>query len=461
LLFYLWALLTDESRVLFVYEGNMKKLLVILIVGFVVATGASYFGMQWKVRKSIDEFFDTMFFVDATYDKASIDFNGRLVLNDIELFIPTTQLTLSIGSVSVATGGFWETLQLEKNLEQGKLPDSLKLSISSFSMDIDSKFIETIDAAYSPGLTAQLLALGCGRHISLGPQEYFDMGMRNLTFDLSMGYEFDLPSDEFVSTIDFYLDGVSHLVLDQTLIGLSGIMQDVKSVMTGFDPLSVTTIDTGIQYVDLGFNAKKLDYCSTASGMEEQAWLELNRSMFAAALDEFEFESEFNVIKVYSDLLDERSRVSVNLRPLPNFNMSDLEFYDISQLIELLDLTVVLNNEEVEIGAVKWDQEKFKRLNLSQIRKDFRVGPKAEAGEAEVEVSSNEQVRILKEVPVSELNKHLHRTVQIERKDGKVFSGELMSISASDIVVRTRLRSGYTDLPLSVQDIKVAKLYPE
>lgn len=440
----------------------MKKLLLILVVGLVVATGASYFGLQWKVKQTVDEFFEGLFFVDASYGEVTIGLDGQIKLSDIDLYVPATQMSVTVGSVGVETGSLLETLQFDRNIDSGKLPAALKLNISSFSMDIDSQFIDAMDVAYQAGTIEQMLSLGCGRKTSIGPKELFDMGLRNLTFDLSMGYDFDAPSDEFVSTVDFYLDGIGHIVMDQTFMGLGGIMENYASAITGFDPTSVTAVDMSFQYVDLGYNAKMQDYCAKLSGMDKAEWIVLNRSMVAAAIDGFDLETDFDVIKLYADLMDERSRFNLNLRPLPGFNAADLQFYEISKLIELLDLKLIVNNESVDVGQISWNQNKYLNLDLSALRSEYRIGSDEESpAAAKSEEANSGQERILKVVPISDLEKYAFREVYIERKDGKVFTGEMTSVSPTRIIIRTRFRSGYTDLPLVRSQIKEAKLYPE
>ena len=438
----------------------MKKILLILVVGFVVVTGVSYFAMQWKVKQSIDQLFSSLFFVDASYESATMDINGQIIVSGIELFIPSNQITVEMASVSVSPGSFWAALALQKDFENGKLPASLALNISSFSMNIDSLVIDALESAYVPGMSEQVLALGCGEYLSLGPKQLFDLGIRTISFDMSLGYDFNLPSDQLVSSFELYLDGIGHLVVDQTYIGFADLMQNYKSALTSFDPTKIIPIDLDIQYVDLGYNGKVHEFCAKASEISKAEWLQLNRSMFAAVLDQIEFESDLDAIKLYSDVLDERARINLNMRPLPSFNMDDMAFYDMSQLIELLELTLVVNNESVDIGNVTWNQSKLNNLDLVKIRKDFRVGPKTEIEETAEEVG-NSQERILKEVPTSTLEQYLHRTVLLERKDGKTFTGELWSVTRDRIVIRTRFRSGYTDLPLIRNEVAVAKLYPE
>ncbi len=441
----------------------MKKVLLILVIGILVASAASYFGMQWKVRSSVDDFFSSIPMVDASYDSANVGLDGKLAINGIDIFIPLAQTDLSISSLKIDTGGLMNSMRLEQDLKDGKLPDQLKLIIDTFSMDINPDFFSAMGQGGQNDLFSEAMAFGCGRKTVLGPQEFFDMGFRNLTFDLEVGYESDSVSDMLISTIDFYLDGIANITLDQTIMGMSGIINNYQSAMFGFDPRSISTTEVQVQYVDLGYNAKYADYCGRAAGVEKQEWQELNLSMVAAMLDDIDFESNFDVLNVYSQLRSERARVDLKLRPIAGFTAADLQLYSMSDMIQMLDLRLTVNDAPVDIQEVSWDQGKWSKLKTADIRREFRVTTEEEIlAEAEKEKESVRKLeRILREVPTRQLEQYLHRSVQITRKDGKVFAGELTSVTEKRVTVRTRMNSGYTDLPLMRQDIAVSKLYPE
>lgn len=442
----------------------MKKFLLVLVVGGAVAAAVAYFGMQWRLQKSADEFFSAMMFVDADYEDIGIDLNGNISLRNLELFVPGNQLNIDVSQISLSTGGLWNTLMLEKRLEDGKLPEQLNLKIGRFSMALDPSMITALDAFYVPDELAQLQALGCGRTIAFGPQAYYDMGIQFLTFDLDVGYRLNAPSGELVSTTDLYIDGVSHLRIDQTFLGMENLIGDYRSLLTRFDPNALTPVNLSVEYVDLGYNAKRLAFCAQESGLTQREWQQLHLSMVAAALDQIGFDSDFDAVKLYSDLMDQRVRASLSLQPLPGFNMAELAFYDVGELLDVLGLLLVVNNEEVDVNYISWDDNALDRLDLADIRQAFRVGPEEEnvfVDPEEAESVESPTRRMLVEVPVSGLEQHLNRQVLIERENGTTFTGELIEVSGNRVVVRTRFTSGYTDLPLRRDDFATVKLYPE
>ena len=440
----------------------MKKVFVILVAGLISATLVSYFGLQWKVRKSVDQMFSSTPFIDASYESVNVEYNGRLVIRGIAIYVPANQTSVAINSVALDTGGLLNTLKLESEFKSGKLPETLKLSINGFSTDISSGFVADAQEAYSPGPFSQIVAFGCGRFVAIGPQALFDMGLRNLTFDLDLGYVYDYGTDSLTSSIDFYFDSVANLVMNQTVIGIAPLMEDYKSAMMGsFDPKSVSTSEVQIQYVDLGYNRKQADFCARAAGKEIKAWRELNLAMVAEVLKDIDLKSNFDALKLYSDLTADRARFDLSMRPIAGFTAADFQMYQFSDLIDLLDLRLNVNDSPVEITELSWDQKKWQSLNLSAIRKAFRVEPASEVAAAQQQEAPRRLQRILREVPLTDLGRYQHRTVQVTRRDGKRFTGEMTEVSAQRIVVRTRFNSGYTDLPLLRRELAVVKVYPE
>ncbi|EAR07649.1 hypothetical protein [Reinekea blandensis] len=440
----------------------MKKFLAVVLVGGLLAVVAGYFGMQWRVQKVADDVLSSLFFVDASYQDVGIDLNGNINVNNLEIFVPATQTNISIAGIRFSTGSLLNTVLLEKRFNDGKLPENLSLTINSFSAPLDRSMMSSLDAFYEPDVASQIQALGCGRTVAFGPEALYDMGLGYLTFDLTMGYQYNPGSDELTSTTDLYIDGVSNLRMDQTYIGFGSVMSDYRNVLTGFNPESLTPVSLSVDLVDLGFNALRNDYCAEQAGLSVAEWQDLHLGMVAEAMDQVGLSSDVDLLKLYSDLTAQRVRASLSLRPLPGFNMADLAFYDTAQLLNVLDLVLVVNNEEVAVSELSWTDGGLENLDLAELRRAFRVGTEDEVSTtAESSEPASSPRRILTEVPVSSLEQHVNRNILIERRDGQTFSGELIQVNGNRVVIRTRFSSGYTDLPLNRSEFSTAKLYPE
>jgi hypothetical protein len=438
----------------------MKKLLVIILIVLLVAAGVGYFGMQWKVRKTLDEFFRSTPFINGSYSNFSIDLNGKMTIHDLIIEAPLAAVTLDINSVSFATGNFWETLSLEKSLKDGQLPTKMQIEIDQLSFDLPTSISQP---GAQPGLLAQLAALGCGQLTSLSPANYYDMGISRLTFDLTMGYDYDARRDEFVSSADLYFDGLGRIEMDQTVIGLYPLMDNYHDAFYELDPSNISTTNVSVAYTDLGYNNKYVSFCAIEAGLEPEEWREHHLKMIAAVIDKIALTADFDLLAAYRQLLQDRSYIEVDLRPLTGFNISDLQFYGVSELIDLVDLKVAINDEPLEIGDLGWDQDRFDALDLNEIRGAFRLANVEDDVDvvAESAAARSAASRMLIDVPLSSLGRYQYRNVQVERNDGILFTGQMISVNSEQIVVRTRFSTGFTDLPLDRDQIAVVKVYPE
>lgn len=445
----------------------MKKFFTVLLVLIIVVGVGGYFGVQWKVNDSVEKAFASIPFTEASFSDANLDLNGRLVINNVELYIPFVDTTIDIRRISVATSNLKESLLLEYSLKEGVLPRSVRLNVSEFSVAVDPEFAAAMGEGYQADIYSQITALGCGRNLAIGPQQLFDMGVTDLTFDFTAGYTYDMPTDELSSTFDWSLDGIGRFALEQTSIGLGPLMNNYQNALFGFDPASVSTTDLTVRYADNGYNALMQDYCATSSGLARAPWVEQHLQMVGDVFSQVSLDADVDLLGLYQQLLTDNARLVVNLRPLPGFRAADLQFYGIPELIELVNLQVSINDNQVEIGQLNWDQDRLDNLNLAGIRSEYRQvlaepeSPTEGPSTTATSEPANTLERILREVRVQDLEQHVNRTVQLTRNDGQVFTGVMTSVTADRVVVRSRYQGGFTDLPLQRARLAVAKLYPE
>jgi hypothetical protein len=438
----------------------MKKLLLVLLAALLVIAAVSYIGLQWQVRTSVDKLFRSLSLLDGRYETVSVDLRGQISITRIAMDLPGGAGSVSIGQVGLATSGLLETLMLHRNLKAGRLPKAITLKLDGFAIRLPAPTLGRAGMGQSDWLR-ELTTLGCGRFVSLGAQQYSELGLHNLTFDLLAAYTFDPSNDELISTLDLYMDGMGQIILDQTTIGLEPLMQNVNIARAGFDPSTVSTASLRLVYSDLGYNQKIGDYCARASGLTRPEWDDLHAWMVQSVFNQIELSGDFDIMSLYQGLRADRARLEVNLRPLPGFSLGDLQYYTIADLIELIDLSIVLNDSPVAITELDWNQDRLATLNLSAVRKAFRVGPDESTQGAVETNASTRRDRILTEIALTDLGSYRMRTVQLEREDGQRFTGQLMEVTAERVVIRTRFNSGFTDLPIARAVIRAVKIYPD
>lgn len=438
----------------------MKRRLIGLAAGLVVLALAGYYVVQWQLKRSVDTLIEGLFFTEVKYQDAAIDLGGDIQLERLDVFFPLPQFAVEIDTIRVSTGSLWRSLSLRRDLQAGQWPEQLQLRINGLAFNIDRSLATYLGEFYQPDLLAEVTALGCGRFNALGPQQFYDMGFQSLTLDLGVGYEFAAERDELLASFDLFVDGMTHVRLEQTAVGVAKLLANPLAGLLNLGSTDFSVVDLKFELIDQGYNNRLLEFCAMNSGMEVAEWLSLHLSMVAEVFNSLQITTNIDLMSVYADLTDVRARTSIQLQPMAGFNLANLPFYDSVELIKLLDLNLQINDQPVRITEFSWNPENIAQLDLAKIRRDFRVSLPSEPGSLTAPEAASRE-RILLEIGEDQLEQYLNRTILVTRDDQETFSGELVAVQPEQIVVRSRFGTGYSDLPLRRSELISVKLYPE
>lgn len=440
----------------------MKKVLLTLVIGLVVAAGASYFGLQWRAEKALNEAFDQLSpIVDASFESLTIALDGRMVVSQINIFVPATASNIRVRQAEFGTSGLLETLQFQQKIEQGQLPENLTMALRGLSVSVPRTTFASWSDMYQPTLVDRLSALGCGNKTAITPLDYYGMGLSELLLDIQVGYQYTRPLDELVASVVVSVDGVGTLSVSQTMLGMVAIIDNWQNaMMLGDSALSTQKIDVSIE--DNGYNNRYADYCSSLAKMSREEWRELNADMVDAAIQQIALQGEFEFSELYRDLITPDVRVDIGLLPTPGFDVTELDL-DIVSLVEMAGMTAYVNNQELSLRNLTYDSAALSNINLAAVRAAYLDTPE-EAVSAASSTSNSQSIpaaRRLIDIPTVTLPEYVGREVQLTRNDGQVFNGELLDANRERAIVRMRLGSGFSDLPVLNSTIRAAKLYPE
>jgi hypothetical protein len=438
----------------------MKKVLMVFIIGLLVASGASYFGLQWKVNKAVEDVFQGIRpFVDAKFDNVKVGLDGRISINKLSFYEANSQTNIVIESVGLATSNLLETIQLEKSLKKGNLPKSLVVDMRGVDFDISRSFFSQANAVFSSSKLNEIAVLGCGQTESLNPMMLYDLGFNNLVMDIEVGYNYEMALDEFVNTTMISVDGMGAIEVKQTILGMLEIMDNFQNALT-FDYTNVNTQRMQVDIRDFGYNNKFVEYCAGKAKLKNDEWRDLHTNMVVSALNQLEFNAAFDIKEMYNTFIQPGVEVMFTLQPLPDFELSQLEIYSLQDLISLSNLQVQLNQNELDLAGLSYNPDSYDQLNLKAVRLVHGMAlDKDQATEQVANVQPTERKLVL--VPNSELSRYVGRKASVERTDGQVFIGTITQVRNNQVLLRIRQGSGYTDIPVNLRQVKQAKLYPE
>lgn len=438
----------------------MKKVFLTLVVGLIVAAGASYFGMQWKIDKAVKDIVTSMRpFVDASYDSVKIGLDGRISINKLRFYEANSATSISIGSIGLSTSNLVETIKLESSIKAGKLPKTLMIDIQGLDFDIPRTVFSQMDAFYSNSNLNQMFALGCGQTESIGPMQLYDLGFNNLIMDINTGYTYEMSLDEFVTTSVISIDGMGAIESEQTILGLLSIMENFQSAMS-FKYDNVNTQKMRFNVRDYGFNNKLVEYCAKKAKLTNDEWRDLHADMVTTALAQLDFNAAFDLKETYKEFVQPGVEFDISLQPLPGFELSQLEYYTLPDLINLSNLQFTLNDTKLDLTGLTYNIDGFDQLNLKAVRLAHKMSIESDKAAVVTNQSSSAERKLIT-VPKSELSRYVNRKVNIERNDGQVFIGTITQVRNGQVQIRIRQGSGYTDLRIDSTKIKLARIYPE
>ncbi|MDN3649805.1 hypothetical protein QWZ13_12870 [Reinekea marina] len=438
----------------------MKKVFIVLIVGLLLATGASYFGLQWKVDKAVSNLMNQLSpFIDADYDNVKVGLDGRISINKLNFYEANTATSVRIQSIGLATSGLLETIRLEDTFKSGKLPHTLKVDIKGLDFDIPRAAFSQLDAVMPSNTLSQMAALGCGQIQSIGPMQLYDLGLNSLVLDIEVGYVYEMALDEFVTTTSMSIDGMGAIESEQTILGLLDVMNNYQSAMF-LDVGNITTQNTRLSMRDFGYNNKLVEYCAKKAKLTNDEWRELHTNMVVTALNQIELSSAFELKETYAKIMQPGIELEVSLRPLPDFELSQLAYYGVPDLISLSNLQFNVNNEALDLTGLDFNKDAFDNLNLKAVRLAHNVSLASDNKTTSSAANVVKVDRLIKVPPVN-LSSHINRKALIERNDGQKFIGTISAVRNNQVQLRIRLGSGYTDLAIDIPRIKDARIYAD
>jgi hypothetical protein len=117
---------------------------------------------------------------------------GSLAVEDISIRIHGMDDELRIKAVRYQTPNLLYLVQANKQFEQGRIPESLSLSVEGLNIDLFGEFTDRLEQMVNE-MNFQLHGVNplCGGRLFFGPRELRDMGYEEIRGDMQIGYYYD------------------------------------------------------------------------------------------------------------------------------------------------------------------------------------------------------------------------------------------------------------------------------
>jgi hypothetical protein len=253
----------------------MQKIKYFLL-GLLVIAGLAYGGIKAYLYYSLKSEMDQLarqfsLFGQLEYGGLSSSVNGSLSVHDLKLQVHGMNDELRIKTLRYQTPNLWYLLQDSKQLEKGRIPQRLSLSIKGLTMDLFGEFTDRLEEVISQ-LNFQLQGINplCGGRLFFGPSEWRDMGYEEISGDMHIGYQLDAANARII--ID-----VTSTTRDMAAVRMQGFIEGVTDtafqsfIQPGSQPhLGRVTLN----YTDQSYTRRQVEYCAGLSQLEVNEYVE-------------------------------------------------------------------------------------------------------------------------------------------------------------------------------------------
>ncbi len=423
---------------------------ILLSITLLIAAGA--LGYLWyKTGQRADQLvLLAKPFADISYDGVDVSPFGSVGINRVQIRPYTNRDTITIGSVRLNASNLLELMMLELRLSQNKPPEALSLSLQQINLPMNGEILnpppETIQR-HSP-LDA-LDALGCGSITRFNGVEFLEMGYKEITSNITIGYRSNPDRQQLNLQIDSNTRNwmAIHLGVDLKVPNLSVLPLSPDALQP-----EITGLD--ISLYDDGFNQHRNNYCAAKSGEPVDTYVTHHVQLLAQRLSTAGIKLGVGILNAYRHfLLADSSQMTLTAQPDTPIDLSTLVGYSSTDIIKLLNLKLSVNQKPVDDLSFSLDTQRFAHLFAPE-------KPKPQPEEEIVE--HRPKVVVIKKTfhptPTRELSKHIGKIAKIQTSTGAKYTGTLGEITDEKINIMIRKPSGQLTLSLRLANITSAQV---
>ncbi len=434
---------------------KLKYLVLGLLVVVVLAYGGIKAYMYYSLKNKMDLLAQQFSLVgQLKYGDLTTSVKGSLTVKDLEIRLHDMDDELRIKAIHYQTPNLLYLLQANKKLEEGRIPESLSLSIEGLNIGLFGEFTDRLEQFVSD-LNFQLQGVNplCGGRLFFGPRELRDMGYEEITSDIQIGYRFDRANAQIIvdiisSTKDIAaarIQGIIARIVDTSFISM---MQPDHRPRLG----QIT-----FNYIDQSYTKRFTKYCAGLSK------LELNEYIAAEANQQpvyysytWGFVPGPGLRQAYGAFLTKPEQIEVSLELPEAVTPKNLHLFKPEDIPGLLDLQVSVNGEAVK--DLSFDFYKGQKLDLSgNIDRLFaQPGATPAAPLREKKIAKYETKYHI--VPVSGLKKYIGEEVRLQTTTGKTRLGYLTKIGSKVANVEQRVHRGRFTMQVPLGSITKAEV---
>ncbi|MBI3029728.1 MAG: hypothetical protein HYY64_09480 [Candidatus Rokubacteria bacterium] len=406
-----------------------------LFVAAVIGGGTLY--IRFKVTTALEDAIIQISPVAETrYASVSVTPGGTIRVEDIEIRPRAFNDGLHMEGIEIETPGLWFLLTGTAKLRDGELPGHLRATLRGLTFKLDGPMAETLDRF----IAAAMRSSGVAPVSNCGDVRYFDLnayqrlGYQSFVFDVSLGYRFEKGGGPLRITTEWRMRDLGMAAVNVEFADASPNLKNAMGTRARLRAFDVV-------YRDLSFTDRLKRYCTQASRMSREQYIESEVNRIAA-----EYRAQWGLVpgpglrQAYREFLTRPGEVRLQITPSVELDMQALQLFKPEDIVSMLNLSVTVNGKAVTDLSMR-------AVSSTPAR------PTPPSPAAPAPVTSE-----FRAVPATDLTQYLGKTVRLHLTHGTTREGRLLQVLDGMARVERRFPGGTMTLGIPLKQIERAEV---
>ena len=434
---------------------QLKYLVLGLLVMAVLVYGGVKAYMHYSLKSKMDQLAQQFsLFGQFKYGGISTSMKGSLAVKDISLRIHGMDDELRIKAVHYHTPNLLYLVQANKQFEQGRIPESLSLSIEGMNIDLFGEFTDRLEQMVNE-LNFQLHGVNplCGGRLFFGPRELRDMGYEEITGDIQVGYYYDAANSQIVIDINSSTQDMATARMQGIIDGITDT--SILGMMQPTNPPRLSKIT--VNYTDQSYTKRFTEYCAALSKLELNEYItaEANQQPIYYSYT-WGFVPGPGLRQAYQAFMTNPGQIDISMELPESVSPENIDLFKPEDIPGLLSLQVSVNGNPVT--DLSFDFYQGQKLDVSGKLDQLFAQPGSEPTAPQQPKKRVKYETKYYRVPVTGLKKYLGEEVRLRTTTGQTRLGYLAKVGTSVAYVEQRVHGGKFTMQVPLGQITKAEV---
>lgn len=425
----------------------MKKLLgFILLVLVALVVGYFYYLHQWQKQVDTIARQVSMLGGELEYRAISLNLQGDVSLEGVFFKVPMQPVVVRIDRLAVHTGGITGVYQLDLDVKNQRLPETLGVSFDGVYLSLS-----TLTDSANESTFQKLMVAGCGERQVFTEADYRAMGYSEWVMDFHANYRVLGSGAQLQFTTQTHMQEMYSLDMTVTL-GLNAASRQLADIAAAQSQIQFIQAD--MEYQDRGFAERVTDFCSGETGQSREEYIVRHLQDWLTAWQGFGVTPEENAQQAYQQFVQQPNRLRFDITPTPGFNLGYMAQLEPIDWLQFLNIELAVNDQPAVPVSFQMDNRPAREPGGDEqaTASEASTGP-----DTSLPPPTNTEAAPTR-IPVSALGEYINEQVLITMRDGAVLTGRIQKIDRDWLHLQSYYSGGYFIQPVSLDDIAQAQL---